>query len=258
MQVFANESAALAREKLSTACVEMKRLLDALRDPHHGRVADEIHAIRKQGKILRGGFELFRLKPTAGREIQAIGRLLSGSRDAVSRCSTWRKLDVSGDEQTVAAIAALLEQQIHISTRRPPEVSINWCHARVDAAMELLDSLPARELPERVSKGWKKLQRRARKLCHSLERRNEHRFHEARKALKAWSGAAVFLTDEHPLKEPAPALMEELGDENDLTVLAAWLRTHGFTPRFAPGVWDILEQKQNKLRRHLVKAGLAL
>jgi hypothetical protein len=67
---FATEQ---TRERLKAGCETMKQLLTGLLDSK-GKVAEEVHAIRKLGKSLRGGFSLFRLEKSSSLEIQAIGR----------------------------------------------------------------------------------------------------------------------------------------------------------------------------------------
>ena len=96
---FPNDSVTqFAKDRLAGGCDTMRQRLHGLLDAK-GRVAEEVHAIRKLGKSLRGGFSLFRLEKSAALEIQAIGRLLAGPRDAVSRLKTWNKLGWVGDPQ---------------------------------------------------------------------------------------------------------------------------------------------------------------
>ena len=245
----------LARERLATGCGTMKQLLNGLLDSS-GRVAEEVHAIRKLGKSLRGGFTLFRLEECAALEIQAIGRLLSGPRDAVSRLNTWNKLGWSADPETAAAIVGLLEQHTRSAARRPPPETIAWCLHRVDAALGMLDALPVDSLDKRVSKGLCKLEDKVRKRCSRLDHRAEHDFHEARKALKAWLGAVGFLPgDLSEVVTPLHDLAEMLGDENDLATLADWLRGHGFTPHFAPDLWKSLKMRRRRIQRKAIRCG---
>ena len=119
MAAPSEDHARFAREQLASGCDTMARLLVGLIDSK-GRVAEEVHAIRKLGKSLRGGFSLFRLGKSSAKEIQAIGRLLSGPRDAVSRLNTWHKLAWNDDASATAAIVGLLDQQTHTAARRPP------------------------------------------------------------------------------------------------------------------------------------------
>src|SRR5687768_18434084 len=119
MNSLSEDDARFAREQLAAGCDTMEHLLAGLLDSK-GRVAEEIHVLRKLGKSLRGGFALFRLGRTSAREVQAIGRLLSGPRDAVSRLNTWNKLGWKGDAPAAAAIVGLLDLQTHSAARRPP------------------------------------------------------------------------------------------------------------------------------------------
>lgn len=248
------ESDALAaRDRLAEGCRDMENLLRGLLDSQ-GRVAEEVHAIRKLGKTLRGGFTLFRLERTAALEIQAIGRLLSGPRDAVSRQSTWNKLGWSEDAGLAAAVAGLLDVHTHAAARRPPAETIDWCLARVAAARAALEALPADSLPELIRGGARKLRRRLDKRCSRMKRRGEEDFHEARKAIKAWLGAAGFLPEGMMETDPLIQEMAEfLGDENDLATLSIWLHEHGFTVHFAPGLWDQLESARERLQRKAIK-----
>src|SRR6478752_10115127 len=156
MNSLSEEDARFARVQLAAGCETMESLLSGLLDTK-GRVADEVHAIRKLGKSLRGGFFLFRLGKTSAKEIQAIGRLLSGPRDAVSRLNTWNRLEWKDDAPAAAAIHGLLEQQTHSAARRPPPETMAWCLERVAAARRNLQDLPAEDLPERVAGGLEKL-----------------------------------------------------------------------------------------------------
>jgi hypothetical protein len=245
----------IARDRLAAGCATMKQLLNGLLDSS-GRVSEEVHAIRKLGKSLRGGFTLFRLEDCAALEIQAIGRLLSGPRDAVSRLNTWNKLGWSADPDLAAAIAGLLDQHTRSAARRPPPETVAWCLKRVDSACGALQALPFDSLAKRVSKGLDKLEKKVRKRCSKLDHRAEHDFHEARKALKAWLGAVGFLPEEsHPVASPLQDLAEMLGDENDLATLADWLISHGFTPHFAPDLWKSLKARRLRIQQKAIRAG---
>lgn len=251
-------NAGKTRERLAIGCEQMKQMLDGLLDSK-GKVAEEIHAIRKLGKSLRGGFSLFRLGKSAALEIQAIGRLLSGPRDAVSRFNTWNKLGWTGDPALAATIGSLLEQQTHSAARRPPPETIVWTLARVDAAAAELQALPEEELAERIVKGLAKLESKAVSRCHKLDHRAEEDFHEARKALKAWTGALGFLHE--GAMDMAPILhdlAEFLGDENDLATLSVWLEEHGFTKRFAQELWKAITSSRRSLQRKAIKDGARL
>jgi len=251
---FPNDSVAqFARDRLSGGCDTMRQLLNGLLDAK-GRVAEEVHAIRKLGKSLRGGFSLFRLEKSAALEIQAIGRLLSGPRDAVSRLKTWNKVGWVGDPKVSAAILGLLEQQTHSAARRPPPETIAWCLERVDAAQKELQDLPVEDLAGKIGKGLEKLERRVFKRCGRLDDRAEEHFHEARKAVKAWLGAVAFLPEGViPVNPQFDELAESLGDENDLTTLSVWLQDHGFTEKFAPDLWKTLNASRRKLQRDLIR-----
>ncbi len=231
----------------------MKQLLCGMLDSK-GRVAEEVHATRKLGKSLRGGFTLFRLGKSAALEIQAIGRLLSGPRDAVSRYNTWNKLAWAEDAALAAAIGALLEQQTHSAARRPPQETIQWCLARIDAALAELRGLPATDLPAQIAAGLAKLERRTLRRFAKLDHRAEEDFHQARKALKAWMGAAGFMAEPGIAEDPRlHELAELLGDENDLATLGGWLDEHGFTRRFAPGLWRTLRKERRRLQRKVLR-----
>lgn len=231
----------------------MKQLLSGLLDSK-GKVAEEIHAIRKLGKSLRGGFALFRLEKTSAVEIQAIGRLLSNSRDAVSRFNTWNKLGWQEDPTVSAAIGLLLEQQTHSAARRPPPETMAWCLARVDTALAELQGLPEQNLEGLLTKGLEKLEKRALKRCGKLDHRSEGDFHETRKAVKALLGATEFLPEGSPPPNPQfQHLAELLGDENDLATLSLWLKQHGFTNRFAPDLCKTIDGARGKLQRRVIK-----
>ncbi|MEO5913004.1 MAG: CHAD domain-containing protein [Luteolibacter sp.] len=243
------EDARFASEQLATGCDTMVRLLNGLLDSK-GRVAEEVHAIRKLGKSLRGGFSLFRLGKSSAKEIQVIGRLLSGPRDAVSRLSTWKKLAWEGDPGTTAAIYGLLEQQTHSAARRPPVETISWCVERVDAARNNLLELPVETLAARMEVGMEKLGKQVNKRCKKLEGRGEENFHDARKALKAYLGALGFLPEGAIPRDPTMVeLTEVLGDENDLATLSHWLEEHGFTADFVPGLWKKLTESRKLLQK---------
>jgi CHAD domain-containing protein len=249
---------AAARVRLADGCDTMKQMLTGLLDSK-GRVAEEVHALRKLGKSLRGGFSLFGLGKSAALEIQAIGRLLSEPRDAVSRLNTWNKLAWTGDAEVTGAVHGLLEQQTHSAARRPPQETMDWCVKRVDAAKAELLALPAEILSDAVRNGLEKLEKRALKRCGKLDHRAEEDFHEARKAVKAWLGAAGFLGEGViPLDPKFHDLAEVLGDENDLATLSAWLDNHGFTRRFAPGLWKTIKAARRAKQKIAIRDGREL
>jgi len=259
MAAFSEEMAEEARQCLLADCGKMKGLLVGLMDSH-GRVADEVHAIRKLGKSLRGGLHLFRLGHSGAREIQAIGRLLAGPRDAVSRQSTWNKLGWNDHPPTAEAISGLLEIYVQSAARRPPMAAVDWCLSRVDEAAHALACLPCEELPGRMEKGIEKLRSRFRRRARRLQHGAEEDFHEARKAVKAWLGAHALLPEEC-LPESSPHhqnLAETLGDENDLATLSAWLESHGFTDHFAPSLWHQLATSRLELQNISIRIARAL
>lgn len=224
-----------------------------------GTAAEEIHAIRKFTKSLRGGFALLGLGKSAAKEIQAIGRLLSCVRDAVSRRSTWEKLAWNADPAAASTIRACLAAEVRIADLRPSPEVVAWCHARLAGARRELGDLPQDELPGRMSRGQARLRHRVRKCCKSLSHDEAKYFHELRKALKACLGAMEFLPQAVTPADPILAeLAEMLGDENDLTTLAAWLRAHGFTKRFVPDLWKCLGNEQRKARKRAVRDATAL
>lgn len=258
MNPLMENEAQVARERLATGCETMKDLLRGLLDSK-GKVSDEIHGLRKLGKSLRGGFALFGLGKSSALEIQAIGRLLSGPRDAVSRLNTWNRLAWVGDPQLSAAIYGLLVQQTHSAARRPPPETMDWCLARVNTALQELAGLPQAHLAETIEKGLAKLEKRTIKRCRKLDHLAEEDFHEARKAVKAWIGAVGFLPDGTlPLDPKLHDLAEVLGDENDLATLGAWLEEHGFTRRFAPDLWKTVKSGRHEKQKVAIRDGKEL
>lgn len=253
MTPLSEDHARFAREQLAGGCDTLARLLAGLLDSK-GRVAEEVHAIRKLGKSLRGGFSLFRLGKNSAKEIQAIGRLLSGSRDAVSRLNTWHKLAWNDDAPAAAAIFGMLDQQTHTAARRPPPETVAWCLERVTAARKNLDELPAEDLPARLELGLQKLDRQVAKRCRNLDHRGKEDFHDARKALKAYLGALGFLPEGSVRPDPDMIeLPELLGDENDLATLSDWLEDHGFTADFVPDLWHRLTESRQRLRKKAMR-----
>lgn len=250
-------TAQFACNQLASGCETMERLLHGLLDSN-GRVGEEVHAIRKLGKSLRGGFSLFRLKDSAA-EIQAIGRLLSEPRDAVSRLKTWQKLAWEDDSMVASAVHGLLDQQTHSAARRPPPETVAWCVARVTAARGALSGLPAEDLETTLATGLKKLGKQVRKRCLNLDHRDEEDFHDARKALKAYLGAVGFLPDGAVSPEPEMMKIADLlGDENDLATLSIWLTDHGFTPKFAPTLWQTITDNRRKLQKQVIADAASL
>lgn len=241
------------RERLAIGCFTLHQLLVELNEAQ-GKVAANVHAIRKLGKSLRGGCALFPLKKSPALNIQAIGRLLSGRRDAVSRLNTWNRLGWNDDPQVAAAIRSLLDQQTHSASHRPPPPAIAWCLEHIAAAQQDLQAMPAQHLAEQISHGLKTLERTTFKRCRKLEHRADKDFHQARKALKAWLGAIGFLPEGMLSHDPQlNELAELLGDENDLATLSAWLKRHGFTRQLAPGLWATLEASRRSHQRDAIR-----
>lgn len=233
----------------------MERLLAALPDAGE-KTAENVHAIRKLGKSIRGGFALTGLQDTAGRRIQAIGRLLSANRDAVSRQSTWNKLEWNEEPEIAAAITRLLEQQTGVP--HPPAETLQWCATLSREAREILDAQEDEALERKASSSAAKLRRKLKKRIRGLNSRTKNEFHETRKALKAHLGALRYLPEAPGPESGAEQLADLLGDENDLATLSAWLETHGFTARLAPGLWKHLRKRTGKIRRKSTKSAKKL
>lgn len=253
MNLPTEAAAQFARDQLASGCQTMKQLLIGMMDSK-GRVADDVHAIRKLAKSLRGGFSLFQLDKSSALEIQAVSRLLSGPRDAVSRANTWHKLAWIGDQRVAAAITALLYQHTHSASRRPPPETIAWCVDRVDAALNELHQMPTEHLAAQIAAGLARLEHKTFKCFRKLDRRSDKDFHKTRKMLKAWLGADGFLPAEQVTRNPKlEKLADLLGDENDLATLGLWLENHGFTPRFAPTLWKTLKASRRQLQQEVIK-----
>lgn len=247
------ETAVHVRQQLVAGCESMKARLSGLTDSH-GRITEEIHATRKLGKSLRGGLALFGLRGTACREIQAIGRLLSGSRDAASRIHTWQKLGWNEVPSTAAAILGILEIQMDSSRRKPAAETIAWCQDRVDAVVRELSELSDESMPGQIESGAAKLEKRLIKRCLRLRHDKPERFHEARKAVKAWLGAMDYLPSElRHIPSDYHHLAESLGDENDLATLMHWLERYGFTDHLAPELWHFLRKNRRELQEFILR-----
>lgn len=248
MSLINDHDSQLAKQHLELGCDQMEQLLKNLLISR-SRVGENVHSIRKLGKSLRGGFCLFRLEETAGCEIQAIGRLLSAPRDAVSRRNTWKKIGWDDPSSASAAITGLLDQQTRSASKRPPAESIAWCLERLNSARNQLAELSSENLAANLDQGLDKLKKRVNKRCKLIDPSGKHDFHDARKAVKAYLGALGFLPTGTPKpKRKMLELAELLGDENDLTTFSAWLEEHGFTEKFIPGLWEKLEAARKKLR----------
>jgi len=242
-----------ARGAIIAACAEMERLLSGLNDTH-GRVADEIHQTRKAGKRLRGALVMAGEPKPCIRWIAVIGRMLGASRDAVVRAKTWHLLATgpapSGSAE--AAVGALLDQEAHSSTRRPPQAVIDWSLAALRQVKARLEAQTDEEVAKAAEDGAEKLEKQLRKrLKRALQRVTNEDFHECRKAAKAWLGGMALAAPgvELPAKQQAEDLSASLGDENDLAVLADWLEARGFTPTICPAAWKVLRKRQEKIRR---------
>ena len=224
-------------------------------------MAEETHALRKLGKSIRGGLNLFGLPKSAVRAIGAIGRLLGGPRDAVSRRTTWQRLGLAegphAAEPSVAAIGALLEQHARSAARRPPRQTITWTEVRLRHTRAALGAIPEEDLAHRAGKGLKKLRRQVRSQLRSiLTRHGEEEFHDLRKSIKAWLGALHhldLLPDERIVR-----FADLLGDVNDLHVFAGWLNAHGFVRSLAPIPWRAVEEKLASLRHEILQSAPSL
>lgn len=246
--------AVFARDRVLEGGEQLKRQLRGLLEKRED-LAEAVHEVRKRAKAVRGGLALFRLQKTSGREIQAIGRMLSGTRDAVSRQAMWERLDWQGDIRVAAAIRSLLGQQSQAVSRVAfPAAAAGWCLERVDAAQTNLRELPEAILTKSLRQGLDGLGHRVRQCCRRLQDGEEPRFHETRKALKAWMGALEHLPEG---LRPDVAFLEDLtewlGDENDLATLSGWLEEHGFTAGFAPDLWKTVRKLRHRLQRKVIR-----
>ena len=245
--------AAAARDRVLAGCDTLRQQLRGLSGTGEG-LSKKVHDLRRFGKAVRGGCALFLLQDSAGREIQAIGRLLSGTRDALSRRQTWLRLDWDADAALAKAIRSLLYQESRAVIRPYPPQAIAWCLDRVDVAQQPLRELPPGDLAETLRKGLTRLQHRVFRRCGRLEQGGVADFHAARKAAKAWLGALGFLPEGLVPSDPAlEQAAKWLGDENDLATLSEWLLNHGFTDRFAAGLWKTLRASRRKLQRRVIR-----
>ena len=245
-----------ARANLIAACTEMERLLSGLTDSH-GRVADEIHALRKHGKRLRGALALIGEAKPCIRWIAVIGRMLGGSRDAVVRVKTWDslKIDSTIPGSVEAAISAILGLEAHAAARRPPQEVIDWSLTALAQVRKRLEARSDEETAALAEKGSAHLKKQLRKrLKRALQRVDNEDFHDCRKAAKAWlGGMSIVAPDlELPAKEETEKLADNLGDENDLEVLSKWLTDRGFTHATTRVAWKNLLKRQEKIRRRSI------
>lgn len=251
-----DRSPTAVRDQIAGALDEMEHRLHGLLDSK-GRVAEETHALRKLGKSIRGGLNLFGLPKSAVRAIGAIGRLLGGPRDAVSRRTTWQRLALAdgphADEASVAAIGALLEQHARSAARRPPRQTVTWAEVRLRHTRVALSAIPEEDLSQRAEKGLKKLRKSFRGHLRSIvTHHGEHEFHDLRKAIKAWLGALQHLG--HSPDERIKEFTDLLGDLNDLHVFAAWLDAHGFVRSLAPIPWRAVDDRLAALKHEILHA----
>ncbi len=244
------------RAALIAACEEMEKRLAGLLDSH-GRVADEIHQVRKLGKRLRGGLAMIGESKPCLRWIAVIGRMLGDSRDSVVRARTWKSLGAKSSAKGAVetAIEGLLDLEAAASIRKPPQGVIDWSLAAVGQVKARLESRTAEELANRAAEGSGLLRRRLkRRLKRALDRVHNEDFHDCRKAAKAWLGGMSLVAPEVSLpgKEETEKLAGSLGDENDLEVLATWLVSRGFSQATAKSAWKILRKRQEKIRRRSI------
>jgi hypothetical protein len=246
----ADETSGAAQRRLVERFREMETLMIGLLRPQ-ARVDRDVRLIRKLGKSLRGGLTLLGLDSTAGREVQAIGRLLAGQRDAVSRLDTWRRLGWNGDSEVAAAIASLLSRQRGEAGQRPPPAAIAWALTRLRTARGMLAAED--RSPALLEKKLKNLHKQMVKRCRGMKNLHPDDFHEARKALKAWTGALAFLPQAPPEAAAIDKLGGILGRENDLAMLENWLERHGFTAKLAPGLWKTIRKRRCECQARAVQ-----
>lgn len=243
------------RERLLGLCDTMEARLHGLLDSKR-RVSDEVHEIRKLGKALRGGLILVGMPAETVRAVAAVGRLLAGQRDAVSRRKTWERLGWEDgphvEDPSVRAVGAMLEKQARSAGRRPPQEAVVWAEARIWEVRKALARSSEVELQEELPQGVRRLRRRVCKRLKQLGMMecDKPAFHEARKALKAWLGAQALLAE--PSDGECAALAELLGDENDLTALETWLDARGFNKDMSPVVWQLVGDRHRKLRAKIL------
>ncbi len=245
-----------ARAAMIAACVDLERMLGGLTDSH-GRVGDEIHQARKAGKRLRGALVMTGEPKPCIRWIAVIGRMLGGSRDAAVRVKTWNSLGLETPPagSAEAAATALLDLEAHAATRRPPQAVIDWSLAALGRVKGRLEAQSDGEVAANAEAGAAKLHRQLRKrLKRALQRVTNEDFHDCRKAAKAWLGGMELVAPELALAGAAETdkLASNLGDENDLEVLADWLTDRGFTQSICPAAWRNLRKRQEKIRRRSI------
>ncbi len=231
-------------------------MLSGLNDSH-GRVADEIHEVRKHGKRLRGGLAVIGEAKPCIRWLAVTGRMLGGSRDAVVRAKTWDSLGVpsSAPASAEAAIGALLALEAQAAARRPPQEVIDWSLAALGQVRGRLEARGEAETAAAAEAGARQLKKQLKKrLKRALQRVDNEDFHDCRKAAKAWLGGVALVAPEVvlPGREEAEKLADNLGEEHDLEVLALWLGERGFTHATTRTAWKILLKRQEKIRRRSI------
>ena len=242
-----------ARAALVAACDEMERLLGGLNDSH-GKVADEIHQVRKAGKRLRGGLAMIGEPKPCIRWIAVIGKMLGESRDATVRAKTWKGLgyEEPAPDSVEAVIGSVLDLEADAARRCPPQPVIDWAKSAVNQLKVRLEARTDEEVAASAADGAGKARRQLRKrLKRALQRSRDEDFHDCRKAAKAWLGGMELVAPGAELRGGAEAakLGDSLGDEHDLEVLACWLTKRGFSSAIAGAAWKVLRKKQEKIRR---------
>ena len=241
------------RSALMAACVEMERLLGRLNDSH-GRVAEEVHQVRKLGKRLRGALAMCGESKQHIRSLAVIGRMMGGARDATVRVKTWESLGSgkAAEGSIDAAIGALLDLEASAANRVPPQAVVNWSLAAIGQLVNRLAERSEEEMEDAAVEGVTRLERRLRKrLKRALRTGCSDDYHACRKLVKAWVGGTSLVLPgiELPGAKVAERLADKLGDENDLEVLACWMTRCGFTPAIAEAAWKLLRQRQDRIRR---------
>ena len=245
------------RERLLDLCDAMETRLLGLLDSKR-RVAEGVHEIRKVGKALRGGLALVGMPRATLGAVTAVGRLLAGQRDAVSRMKTWQRLGwedrLDVEDPAVSAVTAMMEKLAHSARRRPPQQAVAWAVARIATVRAALAGQSEEALLANLPQGMRRLRQRLTKQLGKLglRHRDEPAFHKARKALKAWLGAQALMGDD--VNSRCGRLAELLGDENDLSALEAWLNARGFCEPLAPRIWLHLGERHRALRADCLAA----
>jgi len=245
------------RERLLGLCEAMETRLHGLLDSKR-RVAEDVHEIRKLGKALRGGLALVGMPEETLQAVTAVGRLLAGQRDAVSRLKTWQRLGweerPEAEDPAVRAVTAMLEKLAHSAGRRPPQEAVAWAVARMGEVRSALAQLAEEQLQAKLPQGMCRLKQRMDKRVGKLgmRHRDEPAFHKARKALKAWLGAQTLMGEAADVV--CVQLADLLGDENDLSALEAWLDARGFSKEVTPLLWQRVSELHHTLRATSVAA----